>query len=561
MAAPTEFLHPLPRDVRDVAPPERFTFPFYYRPHRLARAAAADLQQHLLGPRDWSHDFGLDDPGTGGRGKMFGVLVVRDTSGGLNYLAAFSGKLADSNHLPGFVPPVFDLLDEANFYREGEREVNRVTERIEALRSDPDFLHAQEDFQRTEEEGNRQLAEERASIKQAKADRRRRREEAATTLAPSELSTLEQELAAESIRRSYGLKDLTKAVKYQLKLKKKKLDEYNSALEELIDLRKRMSADLQQRIFAAYTFLDAGGKERELGSIFSETVFGVPPAGAGECAAPKLLQFAYLHDLEPVALAEFWWGEAPDSEIRQHLQYYPACRGKCEPILSHMLRGLEVDPNPLLVNPARDKHLSFVYEDEQLLVVDKPAEFLSVPGRHIADSVHHRIRERFPEATGPLIVHRLDMSTSGLLLITKSAEVHKRIQRQFFRRTVEKRYVALVEGSVVGEEGYIDLPLRGDLDDRPRQIVCTEHGKTARTRWRVRERRGNRTLVDLWPVTGRTHQLRVHCAHPLGLGCPIVGDDLYGAPADRLHLHAAWISFVHPETKERVEFQSPCPFA
>ncbi|THH41431.1 RluA family pseudouridine synthase [Neolewinella litorea] len=560
MTATDSYLHSLPETARSIAAPRRFTFPFYYRPHPLAVAAAQDLQKQLQQPRSWEHDFGLDEDFTGRQGKMFGVLVVRDPAGELAYLAAYSGKLADSNHLPGFVPPVYDLLDEAGFYRGGEREINAITQKIEELERAPDFRAARHDLERIRREADAELAAEKAAAKQSKAERKQQRSAAVPGASAEELAALEERLAAESIRISYGLKDLTRALRHRVALAESALHVFEAQIEALRDRRKVMSNDLQQRIFREYTFLDARGRVRGLGSLFAATVLGVPPAGAGECAAPKLLQFAYANDLQPIALAEFWWGQAPPSEIRQHGQYYPACRGKCEPILAHMLQGLEVDPNPLLVNPAQGKEMGIVYEDDDLLVVDKPHEFLSVPGKHIQDSVWHRIRQRYPMATGPLVVHRLDMSTSGLLLVTKRKEVHKLIQRQFFRRSVEKRYLALVEGPVVDDQGTIDLPLRGDLIDRPRQIVCDQHGKAARTHWAVRQRNADSTLVDLWPLTGRTHQLRVHCAHPGGLGAPIVGDDLYGNPAERLYLHAAWISFVHPTTKERVEFTSQLPF-
>jgi tRNA pseudouridine32 synthase/23S rRNA pseudouridine746 synthase len=272
------------------------------------------------------------------------------------------------------------------------------------------------------------------------------------------------------------------------------------------------------------------------------------------------MQYAYLHGYQLVAMAEFWWGQSPKSEIRKHGHFYPACRGKCEPILGHMLQGLDVDPNPMLTNPAEGKTLDIVYEDDQLLVVFKPHEFLSVPGKNIEDSVWLRMKTKYPEATGPMIVHRLDMSTSGLLLLTKTKETNKLLQHQFFKRSVKKRYVALLEGKVEGEEGIIDLPLRGDLEDRPRQIVCHEHGKTSRTHWKVVGRENDRTRVHFWPVTGRTHQLRVHAAHPHGLNAAIVGDDLYGQPAERLCLHAEEIAFVHPGNREEVSFMVSAGF-
>ena len=552
------FVHALPAAAAALPRPDRFTYPFHYVPHPLARAAAEELRAYLAGAPDFEHDFGTGTDGNvGSRGKMFGVLVVEQADGSLGYLAGFSGKVAGGNHWPGFVPPVFDILDDDGFYRSGERDIHALTLRLVALGAAPELAAARQKLTETRERVAREIAEEKQSIKAARRARHARR--AAAT--PAELPALEAELARESVGRHFGLKDLVRAGDAQVAAAAERLATLENAITDLRAQRARMSHDLQHRIFAHYAFLDANGHRKDLNDIFAGTIFRTPPAGAGECAAPKLLQYAYALLLRPVALAEFWWGQSPRSEIRRHGHYYPACRGKCEPILGHMLGGLEVDPNPLLVNPAAGKLLRYAYEDDHLAVVEKPADFLSVPGRTIDDSVYRRVRDRYPTATGPLIVHRLDMSTSGLLLITRTKEVHKLLQQQFFRRTVKKRYVALLAGPVSGEEGHIDLPLRGDLEDRPRQIVCAEHGKTARTRWRVVGRTGGLTLVHLWPVTGRTHQLRVHCAHPHGLNAPILGDDLYGQPGERLHLHAEWIEFTHPVTKEEIAFTSPAPFS
>ena len=554
------FFHPLPQ-FNAAERPERFTFPFHYTPHPLALAAAADLKNHLSTQTDWQHDFGAG--GTvevGARGKMFGVLVVKTPAGELGYLAAYSGKLADSNHLPGFVPPVYDILLADGFYKKGEKEIHAVTLKLQALEQSAELAAAKKKLARTQVQAEDEIRWEKADLKAAKKERARQRETARETLAAEQFTALMEELARESVGRHFALKDLTKAWDNRIATATAELARITDEIARLKALRRTMSNDLQHRIFAKYRFLNADGETRDLTDIFRETVFGVPPAGAGECAAPKLLQFAYLHGYQPVAMAEFWWGQSPGSEIRKHGHFYPACRGKCEPILGHMLRGLDVDPNPMLRNPAAGKDLPVIYEDNHLLVVSKPHEFLSVPGRTIADSVYQRIRERYPDATGPLIVHRLDMSTSGLLLLTKTKETHKLLQQQFFKRSVKKRYVALLEGKVTAKEGTIDLPLRGDIEDRPRQIVCHEHGKTSRTHWRVVGHDGGRTRVHLWPVTGRTHQLRVHCAHPHGLNAAIVGDDLYGQPADRLHLHAEWISFVHPHTKEEVSFEVAATF-
>jgi len=530
------FFHSLPQS-EPATPPARFTFPFHYTPHPLALAAVADLQRHLESQSDWYHDFGHgEDAGVGAKGKMFGVLVVENEKGEFGYLAAFSGKLADSNHLPGFVPPVYDVLLAEGFYKQGEK------------------------VARTQEQAKDEIASEKATIKAAKAERKEQRSAAEKDLSEPEFLKLKEELARQSVGSHFALKDLIGAWDARLKTATEALATFTDEIARLKALRKTMSNDLQHRIFAEYRFLDAEGKVRDLTDIFKDTIFKTPPAGAGECAAPKLLQFAYLQGYKPVAMAEFWWGQSPRSEIRKHGHFYPACRGKCEPILGHMLGGLLVDPNPMLENPAAGKELPIIYEDDYLLVVNKPHEFLSVPGRTIEDSVWLRIKQQYPDATGPLIVHRLDMSTSGLLLLTKTKDTHKLLQHQFFKRSVKKRYVALLDGKVAGEEGIIDLPLRGDIEDRPRQIVCHEHGKTSRTHWKVINRGNGRTRVHFWPVTGRTHQLRVHAAHPHGLNAAILGDDLYGQPADRLHLHAEWISFVHPYTREEVAFEVKAAF-
>ena len=541
--------------------PEKFTYPFHYTPHPLAVAATKDLQKQLETLDEQTYDFGLNQLNQpGSKGKMFGVLVVEKPNGEVAYLAAFSGKLADSNHHPGFVPPVYDVLDEGGFYKSGERVVNALNARIEELSANPAIPELTQQIEQARAQMAEELAAEKKVRKAAKKERDARRR-AGADLPEAERVALEDMLAKESVMRHFVLKDKTRQWEAQIAALEAELSTYTDEINTLKTQRKKLSNSLQQRIFQHYNFMDANGATQDLLDIFSQTVFLTPPAGAGECAAPKLLQYAYLNGLKPIALAEFWWGQPPPSAIRKHGRYYPACRGKCGPILGHMLGGLDVDPNPMEANPAAGKDLPVVYEDEDLLVVNKPAGFLSVPGKLIADSVQTRMEERFPAARGHLIVHRLDMSTSGLLLITKRKEVHRLLQQQFFKRSIKKRYVAVVEGVVEGEEGFIDLPLRGDFEDRPRQLVDPKHGKTARTRWQVVERLPEgRTRVHLWPVTGRTHQLRVHCAHALGLNASIVGDELYGVLGGRLHLHAEELQFTHPGTKELVVLMVPADF-
>lgn len=542
------------------APPERFTFPFHYRVHPLAQRASELLRGHLETQKNWEHDFGFDRTDVGARGKMFGVLVVRNQAGALGYLAAYSGKLAGSNDLPGFVPPVYDTLLSEGFYKQGEKRLVVVNAEVKRLLGSEELATAKRQLAETRKMAATALAEEKKMMKAAKASRRETRKAKKPLLSTEAYATLEKELAAESVGRHFAYKDLAGAWDNRIGRAEEKLKKITDRIDRLKKLRRGYSNYLQHKIFQQYRFLDGKGTYRDLTDIFGETIFKTPPAGAGECAAPKLLQYAYANNYAPVCMAEFWWGQSPASAIRKHGNYYPACRGKCEPILGHMLRGLEVDPNPMLKNPAIGKTLGLVFEDDSLLIVDKPPEFLSVPGKNIEDSVWLRIRQRYPEATGPLIVHRLDMSTSGLLLLAKRKEVHKLLQHQFFKRSVKKRYVALLEGEVVGAEGTIDLPLRLDIEDRPRQIVCHEHGKTARTHWKVVERLPGQTRVYLWPVTGRTHQLRVHAAHPHGLNAAMVGDDLYGQSGDRLHLHAEEISFAHPVSREMVSFTVPAAF-
>lgn len=537
--------------------PERFTFPFYYEPHELSKIAAKELQEYLKSLKDLDHNFGLEE-GKDGLviGKMFGVLVVRNSEDKLGYLAAFSGKLAGSNHHERFVPPVFDILAEDGFFRKEEDVLNALNKEIEQLESASDYLEAKDNLLLEQLRFNQENSEQRFYLKQDKKIRDQLRKTRVNELSVEDFEQLKEELKERSLKQQYKYKLFLQKGLESLDVFKLEVAKFENRIIALKEERKMRSSQLQQRLFENYSFLNLRGNRKNLLDIFKNILDGKPPAGAGECAAPKLLQYAFLNDLDPIALAEFWWGASPKSEIRQHKLFYPACRGKCEPILGHMLMGMKVDSNPMLENPAENKDLPIVFEDEYLVIVNKPAEFLSVPGKTITDSVYARVMQWYPEATGPLIVHRLDMSTSGLMVLAKSSEVYVHLQRQFTKRYVKKRYTALLDGLVDDQEGSIDLPLRVDLDDRPRQMVCFEHGKNALTKWKVVERTDGRTKIHFFPVTGRTHQLRVHSAHPMGLNSPIVGDDLYGKRENRLHLHAAYLEFTHPVSKELMVFEA-----
>lgn len=331
---------------------------------------------------------------------------------------------------------------------------------------------------------------------------------------------------------------------------------------------KQMSQDLQTWLFHQYRMMNGLGEVRDLVEIWQDyhssprlrSKYPLPPGGTGDCCAPKLLQYAFLHHLRPVCMAEFWWGESPKGLIRHHGQFYPACRGKCKPVLTWMLQGLNVDPHLDSEQMARQEP-DIIYEDDTLAVLSKPDGMLSVPGKTDEISVASWAQAQWP---GAMLAHRLDMLTSGLVIVAKTMEAYRQLQLQFADRTVKKKYLAIVMGSPAKEHGVIDLPLSSDPLNRPLQVVDYEHGKRAITEYRVlagvTKESACYTLLALWPHTGRTHQLRMHCAHADGLGCPIVGDELYGQKADRLYLQAQGITFVHPTTGKRMHFELPYPF-
>ena len=532
-------LHPFHTHISGITLPTRFTYPFCYTPHPLCVRAAEEVQQYLAGHPEW------------GEGKMFGVLAVQTDAGEVGYLAAFSGILAGKNRLPFFVPPVYDLLQPDGFFKQEEAEISALNARIAQMEQDKEYLHQKEAFRQCEAAMRDSLDTARQALKAAKAKREERRRSPALTSEEADALVRESQFQkAEYKRLERGWKERMEELRLPVEI-------HEARLQALKHERKTRSADLQLRLFRQFRLLNYRGEVKDLCEIFADTVQRIPPAGAGECAAPKLLQYAYLHGWKPLAMAEFWWGAPSQTEVRQQGCYYPSCTGKCGPILRHMLQGLDVEDNPLGQGNRPDTDLEIIYEDETLLVVNKPSGLLSVPGKEAASSVQALMQGRHPQA---LAVHRLDMDTSGLLLIAKTKEAYRCLQAQFEQRLVRKRYIALLDGLVPNDRGSISLPLRPDLHDRPRQVADLSHGKPAITDYEVLERRNGRTLIAFYPQTGRTHQLRVHAAHPLGLHCPIVGDALYGMPAERLCLHAEKLEFTHPATGERMAFQAKAGF-
>ena len=518
----------------DVAPPARLPSPFGPA-HPLAIAAARDLMAHLdPAPRE---------------GKMFGVLVV---PGG--YLRGFSGMLDGAWLVEGYAPPLFDLAARDAFWIAGEQELRDRAVAIEAARAVRDPLIA---GQQTE------LAVLKSRHVANRAARHARR--AALDAATSEINhrgTENTEIVSSNQHlRNEDPKDQASVASAPLWL----ISEHESlARASRADAAERRALDashaMERSGLADVAALELARAQRsrellhaihatyrvDLRALFAP---GEPPGGAGDCAAPKLLAWARALGLQPIALAEFWWGPPPATGDRRSGSFYPACRGKCGPILPALLPA-DADAAPSFGGgPIDAAEPRVVFEDTWLAIVDKPVGLLSVPGRsgHLRDSVLVRVQARWPDAT---VVHRLDLDTSGLMLVAKDAATHAALQRAFAERRIDKRYVALLDGPMMGQSGTIELPLRVDLDDRPRQIVDHAHGKAAVTEWRVISREPGRTRVALIPRTGRTHQLRVHAAQ--GLGVPIVGDRLYGREAARLYLHAEAIAFTHPHTGERI---------
>ena len=593
--------------------PRQFTYPFCYEVDPLAEAASLELQRYIADADLMSTEKGC--------GKMFGVLVVEyeDEEGALQrgFLAAYSGLLGGRNDWPYFVPPVFDAQQPDGHFKRTEREISAINREIAAIEHDPEYLQSVEQHEQTKKRLQAEVDAFKAEVDAAKVRRDARRKSG---------EPLSEEEQAEMIRESQFMKaELRRRRKAMEQADSTLTTQHSTLLKSLQRKRKQMSDELQRWLFSAYRMLNAKGEERDLIDIFREYTHAMPPAGAGDCCAPKLLQYAYLHHLRPVCMAEFWWGESPASEIRHHLHYYPACRSKCLPILTHMLKGLDVAPNPL----AQKRHSAeprVLYADEYIMVVDKPAGMLSVPGKaesvrsEFSDSANISVEEYFANLQLPTnsqlpteqftigeadnsklkiqnskflkAAHRLDMDTSGLLVLARTEQAYVELQRQFASRETVKRYEAVLSGvptqnsklktqnSSTQPSGCLEaisLPLIADINDRPRQRVDMEHGKPALTLYNIVEVRAvdantavayttkkvdkRRTLVHLYPKTGRTHQLRVHCAHPLGLACPILGDPLYGIErADRMYLHAAELTFRHPVTGETMHFLSPSGF-
>ncbi len=534
-------------DSLKFVPTARLNNPFYVDVSEFGREALEDFKGKILAhPTIQSHFE------NGGVGKMFGLLIVKNPQQKLGYLSAFSGKINDSVDVDGFIPPVFDTLIYDGFYKQGERILAGFTQSIETVLNSRDYLTKCNELLALKENHRNELVEITAQIKAGKAKRK--------TVRVGATSAVLEQLSQESIDEQLRLKWRKKHMEHEEAELQKEIDIFEEQIQELKDKRKGLSQQLQQQLFEHYTFLNAKKEKKNLLDIFEAFGADVPPAGAGECAAPKLFQYAFKNNYEPIELIEFWWGPSPNSQIRVQGNCYPSCRSKCEPILHHMLSATLSEAPPRLNDDDRLPEIQVLYQDEHLAVINKPFDVLSVPGRVRSLSVADYLPTLFPKAERPMLAHRLDRATSGILLVAMNQDVYVALQKQFTRRLVHKKYIAVLEGAIESKSGIIDLPLRVDLDNRPQQMVCFEHGLPATTRYEVLSEENGRTRIAFYPITGRTHQLRVHAAHPLGLNVPILGDDLYGEKAVRLHLHANTIRFTHPVTGKMMNVQSRVEF-
>lgn len=539
-----------------------------YEPHPLCIQACREVQEMLARREDWQEEIA--------RGKMFGVLIVENVKTDTDvpkwgYLAAYSGQIGGRSDWEDFVPAVFDYLQPDGYFKTHEAEISRINQSINHLEKDEKMKEARTLIRQLQEERKRTIAAYQEKMKEAKAKRDSRRE-------AGNLSEAEE---AEMIRESQFMKAELRRLKKSLSEKtalETEFEDYQENILRLKQLRKQLSDALQQWLFSQFRMLNQEGESKDLLEIFREEALKeypqtaiatsriaalkmVPPAGSGECCEPKLLQYAYQHGYKPLQMAMFWWGESPKEEIRHHLQFYPACNGKCKPILHWMLPASTFEPEA--INLSIYDKVETLYEDREIAVIHKPEGLLSVPGKDAAQpSVYALMRRKYPEATGPLIVHRLDMATSGVLLIAKTEFAYHRLQQAFLNHQIQKKYVAIISGRDIPEKGIISLPLLPDYLNRPRQIVNHEQGKEAITEYEILERiNGSHLRIALYPKTGRTHQLRVHCAHQEGLNAPILGDPLYGnEKAARLHLHAEEITFEHPLTGKKMTIKRKADF-
>ena len=534
-----------------ILPPSRMNNPLNYTPHPLCVMAAEEVRRMVRENAVMSSE-------TRKSGKMFGVLVVETPDGNTGYLAAYSGQIAGRSNWDGFVPAVFDYLQDGGYFKTCEAEITAINKQVRLMETSEErrrlLTHLDETIAKaaSEEQAYKTLMHE------SKA--RRDSERAAGDVTPER----EDEMTRESQFQKAELRRMRRRNADTIAMAREACHRYDTSISLLKQKRRTMSDRLQEWLFHHFVMLNKDGDSRSLTDIFRTSLSASPPAGAGECCEPRLLQYAFSHAMTPKCMAMFWIGASPEGEIRHEQTYYPACRSKCKPILEWML-GKDIVKDDTFITQYNGDNLTIIYQDSDIIVVDKPAGMLSVPGKNDAPSVLSLLQRKMEDNIFP--VHRLDMDTSGLMVFVRNKKAQRNLQRQFETHSIVKRYIALLERKPDSEQGTISLPLSPDMADRPRRMVDYRHGKQALTHYRLCTspstpmRRQFLTvgdnLVELSPLTGRTHQLRVHCAHPDGLASPIVGDRLYGTTNHpRLCLHAEYLEFRHPTTGELVIFKN-----
>lgn len=496
-------------------------------------------------------------------GKMLGVLIATDARGERHTLYAFSGQLGDEGfYHNGFVGPVFDYLQPNGYFKTKEADISRQNREIMLFEEGP-LAKISSEYKSLKAQLDAEVSDYKEKCRLSKLERDAKRESGLTD---------EAELAA-MIRQSQfekaELHRLKKRLKAELKPLEDNLKKAQSYLDALKEKRRTDSEALQEWLFSNFRLLNARGESRNLSDIFAETPMRIPPSGAGECCAPKLLQAAYLQGWHPMTMAEYWYGKPKGGEVRIHGEHYPACRGKCLPVLGWMLQGLDIEPpldsdyrSSVSYNP------EIIYENQWFCVVNKPSGMLSVPGKGAAISVQQWLETKYGSDKLVKVAHRLDQDTSGLLIAAFGELSFKVMQSLFATRQVKKTYIAELEGDYeaygIPRQGHIKLPLSPDWLDRPRQRVDFDGGKDAVTDYEFIGVSDGHSRILFHPLTGRTHQLRVHAASERGLGMSIVGDRLYGKNVGKdsghLLLHAQKLEFTFPIDGNHYCFESPVPF-
>ncbi|MER3434341.1 MAG: RNA pseudouridine synthase [Leptolyngbya sp. ERB_1_1] len=474
---------------------------------KFVEALARELMQHLAVDEQYSRE-----------GKMYGVLLTETVQENQQILKAFSGLLNGQSVVEGWVPPI------PGRDRVYLNESITLT-LLESLKQQITQLYAipeRQRYQQLSEEYDQKLKQLSEKHYQRKLERQHQRQH----------HHCNSELDEQSKRDGIEKRNLKRARAAILNPLKQMIDQADEQIRQLKQQRKRLSQQLQLQMYDSYRVTNFAGETRSLSQLLASM-----PTGTGECCAPKLLHYAATHGLKPLAMAEFWWGESVGDKIQG--EFYGACVDRCQPIMGFLLSGLE--------------SIDIVYQDDWLIVVNKPAGLLSVRGRYGQDC----LLDRFSESLIP--VHRLDQDTSGLIILVRDTQLYKHLSQQFQQREIHKTYEAVLSGKITQQQGTIDLPLWSDPNDRPKQKVDDQRGKPCITDFRVLEVQAT-TRIEFHPITGRTHQLRVHAAQ--GLGSAIVGDRLYGDPTsiERLHLHARDLKFIHPAHGKTIAIKTTTPF-